>query len=88
MTSCWGQHNTSRSPLKKVLLESLLCAPCWPEAQDAENPDVFALGGLQLRKGGEGNEFAFVQLKLTLSLLLPEDNRPISGGERGPGGHP
>lgn len=35
--------------------ESLLCAPCWPEAQETENPAVFALGGLQLRKGsGKG----------------------------------
>lgn len=50
VTSCWGQHNTSHSPLKKVLLLNLSCAPCWPEVQDAENPDVFALGGLQLRK--------------------------------------
>lgn len=34
--------------------ESLLCAPCWPEAQETENPAVLALGGLQLRKGGKG----------------------------------
>lgn len=34
--------------------ESLLCAPCWPEAQETETPPAFALGGLQLRKGGKG----------------------------------
>lgn len=29
-------------------------APCWSEARADENPDSFAPGGLQLRKGGGG----------------------------------
>lgn len=32
----------------------LVDAPCWSEARADENPDTFAPGGLQLRKGGGG----------------------------------
>lgn len=51
-------------------------------------PAVFALGGLQLRKGGRGNNFGSCAIKVDLdslrkfSVLLPEEDRPISGGLR------
>lgn len=50
------------------------------------SPAVFALGGLQLRKKGRGNNFGSCAIKVDLDslrkflVLLPEEDRPISGG--------
>lgn len=52
------------------------------------SPAVFALGGLRLRKEGWGNNFGSCAIKVVLDslrkflVLLPEENRPISGGLR------
>lgn len=43
----------------------LSSAPCWPEVRADENPDLFALGGLQLRKG-EGIDSAPCAIKVDL----------------------
>lgn len=46
------------------------------------------MGGLQLRKEGRGNNFGSCAIKVDLDslrkflVLLPEENRPISGGLR------
>ena len=51
-------------------------------------PAMLALGGLQLRKGGKGNNFGSCAVKFDLdslrkfSGLLSEENRSISGGLR------
>lgn len=87
---CLGQRNTSRFPLKKVLPEALSwSAPCWPEEQPDGHPQLHLhLGGLQLRKEGRGNNFGSCAIKVDLDslrkflVLLPEENRPISGGLR------
>lgn len=51
-------------------------------------PPMFALGGLQLRKGGRGNNCGSCAINVDLdslrkfSVLLPEENRPIPRGLR------
>lgn len=86
---CAGQRNTSRFPLKKVLPEAFWrSAPCWPAERADGTPARFALGALQLRKGGRGNNFGSCAINVDLdslrkfSVLLPEESRPIPGGLR------
>lgn len=50
------------------------------------SPAMFALGGLQLRKWGRGNNSGSCAINIDpvslrkFSVLLPEQNRPMSGG--------
>lgn len=51
---CLGQRDTSRFPLKKVLPEAPGECSLLAGGASGEAPATFALGGLQLRKGGRG----------------------------------
>lgn len=85
----WTNAKTSHFPWSRcspgILVECSLLAR---GASRWAAPAVLALGGLQLRKWGKGNNFGSCAIKFDLdslrkfSGLLPEKNRPISGGLR------
>lgn len=62
--------------------------PAGRRSERTASPARFALGALQLRKGGRGNNFGSCAINVDLdslkkfSVLLPEENRPIPGGLR------
>ena len=83
-----GQHETSIFPLK-VLPEAAFwwSAPCWLEERAARHPQpCLHLEVSGSGKGGGEDNSGSCAIKVDLdslrkfSVLLPEENRPISGG--------
>lgn len=62
--------------------------PAGQRSEQMASPAMFALGGLQLRKVGRGNNCGSCAINVDLdslrkfSVLLPEENRLIPGGLR------